>query len=72
MIEKKELPNGYAYKFDASDATLENLNGFISDEKQCCDFLELKVNVSADKKESWLEISGPEGVKDFINQELTM
>ena len=72
MLEKKELPDGFAYKFDASDATIDRLNSFVKDEKECCDFLTLNVKVDKEKKESWLEISGPDGVKDFITKELEM
>lgn len=70
MREKKELKNGFAYKFDNTKMILDELTSFVSDEKECCDFLSFKIFQSTDKKATWLEISGPEGVKDFITAEL--
>lgn len=70
IVEKQELANGYRYKFDGSDTTLDLLNTFIKTERLCCDFFEYQLNVSGDGKYCWLELTGPEGVKDFIKYEI--
>lgn len=72
MIEKKELKNGFAYKFTHTDNTIAELNSFVKDEKECCDFLSFKISTGADKKIVWLEISGADGVKEFLTAELEM
>jgi hypothetical protein len=72
VVEKKELDNGFAYKFTNSQAILDELNSFVKDEKECCDFLSFEITTSPDKKETWLKISGADGVKDFLTSELEM
>ena len=72
VIEKKELKNGYAYKFTGSDSTVDELANFIKTERQCCDFFTFNISVSGDKSEAWLQITGPKGTKDFIKDELDM
>ena len=71
IVEKKELLNGYAYKFKGTDEILDALTAFIKSERMCCDFFNYKLIVSNDSS-VWLEISGAEGAKDFIKTELEM
>ncbi len=68
VIEKKELKNGYAFKFKSTDKMLEQLNEFIKTERQCCDFFTFGLSVSGNA--AWLELTGEDGVKDFISTEL--
>ena len=70
VIEKKELSNGYAFKFEGSDAMIDKLNEFIKTERQCCDFFTF--NITASGNEVWLELTGEDGVKDFIKTELEL
>lgn len=69
--EKKELVDGYAYRFDGTDKMLDLLNAFIKSERVCCDFFNFRLLVFNDAT-IWLEITGAEGVKDFIATELEM
>jgi hypothetical protein len=70
VLEKKELPNGYAFKFRATDKVIDELSEFIKTEKACCSFFTFKLLVNADKDETWLELTGADGVKEFINAEM--
>lgn len=70
IIEKKELKNGYAFKFLGSDELLDELTEFIKTERACCDFFTFALSVSGDKSEAWLELTGADGAKDFIISEL--
>lgn len=70
--EKKELANGYAYRFEGSDAIIDELANFIKTERECCSFFTFNLSVSGDKSEAWLELKGPEGAKDFIKSELNL
>ncbi len=72
MKKKKELKDGYAYKFPGSDDVVAKLNEFIKTEKECCDFFTFNLKVSSDKSTAWLEITGENGVKDFIKDEIEM
>jgi len=70
LIEKKELKNGYAFKFKGTDAMVDELTSFIKTERECCSFFIFNLSVAGDKSAAWLELSGPEGTKDFIKTEL--
>lgn len=72
MLERKELSNGYAFKFGGSDNVLNELTEFIKGERECCDFFTFNLSISGDKSEIWLEMTGVEGVKDFITKELEL
>jgi len=72
MLERKELPNGYAFKFSGNDQTVDELTSFIKTERQCCDFFTFNLSVSGDGSEAWLQLTGPEGSKDFITPELSL
>ena len=70
--ERRELPNGYAFRFAGSDQVLDELTEFIKTERACCDFFIFNLSVSGDKSQIWLEMTGVEGVKEFITRELEL
>jgi len=70
VLEKIETENGFKYKFEGSDKMLDLLSSFIKTERLCCDFFVFTLTASGDTKFIWLELSGPEGTKDFINHEI--
>ena len=70
MIERKELKNGYAFKFKGTDAMVDELSTFIKTERECCSFFTFDLSVAGDKSTAWLQLTGPEGAKDFITAEL--
>lgn len=72
MLQKKELTNGYSYKFTGTDKMVDELTEFVKTERACCDFFVFNLLISGDKSEAWLEITGPKGAKDFIKTELEL
>jgi hypothetical protein len=70
LIEKSEIRDGFRYKFDGSDAMLDLLHSFVKTERLCCDFFRFSIHVSGDASFIWLELTGPEGTKAFIYEEL--
>lgn len=70
IIESHELKNGYAFKFSGSDQIVDELAEFIKTERECCSFFIFNLSVSGDKSEAWLTMTGVEGAKDFITEEL--
>lgn len=70
IIEKKELKNGFAFKFQGTDKVLDELTEFMKTERACCAFFTFGLSVSGDQSEAWLELTGPAGVKAFITAEL--
>jgi hypothetical protein len=70
VLEKVETDNGFKYKFNGSDKMLDLLNSFIKTERLCCSFFVFNLTASSDNSFAWLELSGPEGTKDFIKYEV--
>lgn len=70
VIEKFELENGYSFKFPGTDNVLDELAEFVKTERVCCPFFLFKLSINGDKSETWLELTGPEGAKEFIDSEL--
>ncbi len=70
ILEKQEIKEGYRYKFNGSDEIIDELAEFVKTERQCCDFFDFDLSISGD--EAWLSITGPEGTKQFIKDELEL
>ena len=70
LIEKRELKDGYAFKFTGDDNMVDQLMEFIKSERQCCGFFTFTLTVSGDKSEAWLALTGPVGTKLFIESEV--
>ena len=72
MRHKKEVADGYLFTFSGDDASMEQLNEFIRTERECCSFFTFGLTVKGDKSEIILSLTGPEGSKDFIRDELQL
>lgn len=72
ILRKRELKKGFAYRFPGSDSIIDELAAFVKTERACCDFFNFNLSISGDKSEAWLKITGPKGVKDFIETELQL
>lgn len=66
VLEVKETKNGYAYRFPSDDGWLNELAHIISLERRCCSFLDFRLTVEAGNGPIWLELTGPQGTKDFL------
>lgn len=70
VLEKKELTNGYSFKFEGTDAVIDELAEFVKSERSCCGFFVFTLSFSGDGKEAWLTLTGAEGAKEMISDEL--
>jgi hypothetical protein len=70
ILEKKEVPNGYAFRFAGTDAVVDELAEFVKSERSCCSFFVFTLSFSGDASEAWLTLTGPEGAKEMISDEL--
>ena len=68
--EMRELGNGFAFRFLNQPGQLVQIARFIERESQCCPFLQFKLEVESTGGPVWLQVSGAEGVKDFLRAEL--
>jgi hypothetical protein len=70
MTGRAELDNGFQYSFAGSDEILEEILQFIITERACCSFFTFQVLVNDEDSPIALQITGPEGAKQFIVSEL--
>lgn len=70
VLERKELEDGYSYKFDGKDEILDKLNDFIKTERMCCDFLTFQIMV--EENTAVMRITGPHGAKEFLKAEVDL
>jgi hypothetical protein len=66
--ETRELPDGYAYRFDGEHYPL--VAEFITNERLCCPFLTFSLNVSPHGGPLWLQLTAEGDVKPFLREEL--
>jgi hypothetical protein len=64
--ERRELPDGYAYRFDPDEDIAATLLEFIMFERQCCPFFTFDLRFEPDRGPIWLTLRGPEGTKEFL------
>jgi len=69
VVQRVETANGVRYSFNDSDSTIDLLTNFIKTERLCCSFFEFNLIVGQAEGFVSLELSGPEGTKDFIESE---
>lgn len=72
VLERMELENGMRYKFDGSDKTIDMLTEFIKTERLCCPFFSFTLTLPNGEAAVWLELTGPEGAKEFILTEINL
>ena len=68
--EVRELPGGYAFRLPNDSDTLHKTAEFVSLERLCCPFLGFVLEVEPEGGPVWLRLTGREGVKAFIREEV--
>ena len=71
VTEILELPDGYAFRLADEPNMLVKTAEFISLEKLCCPFLGFVVEIKPEGGAVWLRLTGREGVKAFIREEVS-
>ena len=69
--ETLELPDGYQFRFAGEPNVVKRLAEFVSLEKLCCPFLNFAIEIEAENGPVWLRLTGREGVKEFIREEIS-
>ena len=67
--KRRELPDGYAFQMDTKQIGTDQLAEWIELERKCCPFFGFEIRWTPQDGAVWLNLSGPEGVKDFILEE---
>jgi|SRR5687767_6722100 len=66
VSEVTELDGGFRYRFPLVGDVLPELTNLIQLEHQCCPFLTFRLTIEAGTDAVALELTGPEGTKDFL------
>ena len=66
LLETKELNDGYAYRFPSGVNWIAELAQLITFERECCPFLRFNLRLEPANGPLWLELTGPEGTKEFL------
>lgn len=66
VVEKQELTDGFAYCFPPQTRWIAELAQFIAFERECCPFLQFALRVEPEGGPIWLELTGPQGTKEFL------
>lgn len=66
MSAVTELPNGFVYHFPSEGRWILELANVIQLERQCCPFLTFRLTVEPGNADVLLEMTGPDGTKEFL------
>src|SRR5829696_2197106 len=64
-----ELQNGYSFRYETETSMLRDIAEFITYERICCPFFDFELRVEREGGDTWLTLTGREGVKAFIREE---
>jgi hypothetical protein len=68
----RELGSGYAFSFAADSATILEVAEWVTLERLCCPFFTFRLEFGSEGKPASLEMTGPEGVKEFMRVEFNI
>lgn len=60
------LPNGLRLRFSPSQETLSNIARTVEAERHCCRFLRFSLTVEPDGGPFVLDLTGPQGTREFV------
>ena len=69
--EMKELPDGFAFRFPSDPPVIANLADWITLESRCCSFFNFALEIEPYDGPVWLSLTGGEGVKEFLQTEIS-
>src|SRR5262245_62217707 len=71
VLEERELDDGFSYRFPPDPQWISELAKLVEVEHQCCPFMRFSVTVEPSNGPIWLELTGPEGTKEFLAEMFT-
>jgi len=70
VVERRELDRGFAFRIDLTLASLAQAGEWIGLERRCCPFFDFRIDVGREGGAAWINITGGDGVKEFLRSEL--
>jgi hypothetical protein len=71
VSETREMLNGYAFRLPNESELLLKIAEFVSLERLCCPFFGFTIEIEPEGGAVWLALTGRDGVKPFIQAELS-
>lgn len=68
VTDIKELEHGFIYQFPSDGGLILELANLIQLEHRCCPFLTFRLTVEPGEGSVSLELTGPEGTKEFLEE----
>lgn len=69
--EERPTDSGLGLRFPAAADIVAELGRFIEEERNCCPFLDFRLEVARDGGPIWLHMSGPTGTREFLQELLS-
>jgi|SRR5579883_392175 len=69
VLEARELPEGYEFRFSGGRATFQLLSEWTGGEHVCCPFFDIDLHLDREGGAVWLRLTGRTGTKDFIRSD---
>jgi hypothetical protein len=63
---RRELADGFAFAFPAEATTLAEVAAVVEPERRCCPFLRIALTAEPDDGPIRLDLTGPDGTKEFL------
>jgi hypothetical protein len=63
---RRESDGGYAFGFPAEATTLAEVAAVVEPERRCCPFLRIALTAEPDDGPIRLDLTGPDGTKEFL------
>jgi hypothetical protein len=70
VVARAEITEGVRYSFKDTDDIISLLTDFIKTERLCCPFFVFNLSVGQEEGLITLQLSGPQGTKEFIETEI--
>jgi len=64
---REDLASGYRFSFPATDGTFALVTRTVELERRCCRFLRFQITVEPDGGPVSVELTGPEGTREFLS-----
>jgi hypothetical protein len=69
---REPLPDGLRLRFTPSSETLPKITAAVDAERRCCRFLRFTLTVEPDEGQFTLDLTGPQGTREFVAALLDM
>jgi hypothetical protein len=68
----EELPEGFAFRFPSRPFLFLRVAEWIGLERECCPFLEIRLDLEYSPQSMRVTVTGPPGTKDLLRAELPL